>query len=121
MLGKIQDETGARTGFVPTNRMIWKGIEKVYPPRVGDFLWKALHGRLKCGPFFKHIKGWKPKQFCKCGELEDLDHIFECQENYAQSLWSKVASVWKRIIGDDLEKPDINMLIGSVLTKLRDN
>jgi hypothetical protein len=99
---------------------IWKDIEKINNKKIQDFVWKIIHDRIKCGKFFKHIPNWQEKQFCECGEVENLDHIlFECEENKQKKLWEVVEKTWKKITKLEWKKITILevMSMGSVKVK----
>ena len=79
---------------------IWKGLEKMYSPQVAVFTWRMIHGRVKCGSFFRHIPNWQEKEFCSCGASESIEHILVlCEKSGQQELWKLVGEKWKQETG----------------------
>ena len=71
-----QEEIERETGFRPLPATIWNNMtDKTIERKIGDFLWKLMHGRIRRGEYFKHIKNMEDEQFCPCGEIETIDHV----------------------------------------------
>ena len=98
---KIQDED------------IWNGLKSIYSPHIKDFLWKVIHGRVKCGPFFRFIPNWSEKEFCTCGESETIEHILlKCKESGQEELWNIVRTKWKQETGEDMMALSMGVIMG---------
>jgi len=119
-LKKVIDELEMSSGKRLTEAQIWMGIKRIPHPRVSDFLWRMMHGRIKCGSWFRFIPNWSEKQFCPCGEIEEIDHILlECRESEAEGLWSLMKGMWERLTKTPFVRPTMAMImgIGSVTIK----
>ena len=80
-------------------------LEKV-KEQMKDFIWKIIHGRIKCGTFFRFIPGWQEKEFCACGASESIEHILlMCEESGQNELW--------KLMKDKLEK-ETGVRIGTI-------
>ena len=98
-------------------REIWNDIEKINQPKTREFIWKIIHGRIKCGPFFRHIPKWQEKEFCRCGKSESIEHILtKCERSGQKSLWKLIRRVWKKETGIKMKKQSIEsiMAMGSI-------
>ena len=96
---------------------VWKDLENIKNTKIRDFIWKMIHNRIKCGKFFKHIPNWQEKQFCRCGQIESIEHILlECKESKQKSLWKVVKRTWKKLTGLKWKKLTIDdiLAIGSI-------
>ncbi|KAH9916626.1 uncharacterized protein B0H18DRAFT_884659, partial [Fomitopsis serialis] len=62
------------------------------------FLWKSIHGGLKCGEFWLKIPNYEDRAQCSfCGALESISHIlFECRATGQKVIWGIAASIWKK-------------------------
>jgi len=84
----IRIELFQKTETCITINKIWTNNEKdIIPPKIKDFLWKLCHNRHKVGEWFLKIKGWENRAYCKCGQLDTIDHILmECPLNQGQAI-----------------------------------
>ena len=107
-----QDELERTTGIRPTEELVWKGIYKrPIQRKKSDFIWKLIHDRLRCGKYFKYIPGAEEKQYCKCGEIENPEHIlFECETT--QVLWERIEKLWKQTSKVKWIKPNRGIIHG---------
>ncbi|KAM6496395.1 hypothetical protein JOM56_009101 [Amanita muscaria] len=100
-----------------TTASIWKNICKIEPKKLQDFLWKSIHGRIKCGPFFLRIPHLRDRAYCSCGNIETEEHILlECVINHAPRIWQRVAKLWKDTTEEEWLQPNISIIrgIGSI-------
>ena len=96
-----------------TSEQIWEGLKKACMPRIADFLWKILHGRIRCGSWFSKIPGWEDKQYCSCGAIEEIEHIiFNCPDAKTEGLWTLISELWTSITNKEFIKPNMGMLMG---------
>ena len=108
-----------KTAMAGTSRKIkekeiWKGLEKMYSPQIADFTWRMIHGRVKCGPFFRHIPNWQEKEFCSCGASESIEHILVlCEESGQQELWNLVGEKWRQETGLVMGDMNIGTIMGA--------
>ena len=109
---EIRKQIREQSGLEPTDEMIWKSIAKIEPARISDFIWKIAHNRLKCGGFFRHVKGWEERQFCKCEKIENIDHIMYCEENHAEAVWKSLEEIWYLVTNETYNRPSIEETIG---------
>jgi len=93
-----KDEIERVTKYRPNDKQIWKGIYSNHiRNKIGDLIWTMLQGRVRCGRYFEHITDMKENQYCKCGEIESIDHILlECQENQVNEVWKTAEETWKK-------------------------
>ncbi|KAH9854955.1 hypothetical protein C2E23DRAFT_701483, partial [Lenzites betulinus] len=76
-------------GSVDASR-VWTALrEDLIRKQARDFLWKALHGALRVGPYWGHIEGYEGRARCGvCGTTEDLNHILvECGTPERKRIW----------------------------------
>jgi len=105
----IEEMTGTR----PHDSQLWKGIKKIEQLRVSDFLWKMMHGRIKCGSWFRNIPQWEEKQYCPCGQVEEMEHILlTCKENKTEDLWKMIADIWNKMTETPFVKPTMGVILG---------
>ena len=111
-LMKIEESMRER-GKRISREEIWKGLEKVYSPQIADFMWKMIHGRIKCGPFFRFIPNWQEKEFCTCGASETIEHILlGCKDSGQVELWELVKGKWKQETGNEMNGINIGIIMG---------
>ncbi|KAF9521274.1 hypothetical protein CPB83DRAFT_865575 [Crepidotus variabilis] len=116
----IKAEIETRSNVKPTDQMLFKKIKDVTPYRISDFLWKIIHGRIKCGAFFRYIPEWSEKEFCKCGETESISHIlFNCETNHTRLIWIGIARLYKKVTGQTMRTPSITTLAGIGCLKIQ--
>ncbi|KAH9913664.1 uncharacterized protein B0H18DRAFT_857907, partial [Fomitopsis serialis] len=93
------------------NELIWVSTRhRDFTRPFAVFLWKVMHGGLKCGPYWSKIPDYEYRAQCgHCGALETIQHIlFECQAIGQSLVWSKVRTVWEKKI-PALPWPDLSM------------
>jgi hypothetical protein len=97
---------------VSTDR-VWKSITKLEPKRFQDFVWKSLHGRIKCGRFFLKIPDMRDRAYCVCRAIENEDHIvFQCPNNHCLEIWGLVKELWNKTSECPWPEPDISTVRG---------
>ncbi|KAL6300501.1 ribonuclease H-like domain-containing protein, partial [Sparassis latifolia] len=82
---------------LPTDATIWRSIRSPDISRpIQDFLWKCLHGALRCGHFWDNIPGYEDRAMCtNCGSLDSIDHILtECSAPGQNLIWNLCAEFW---------------------------
>lgn len=99
---------------------IWKDILKIEIKKFQDFIWKSIHGRIKCGSFFLMIPTMMERAYCKCNAIESEEHIIlECKVNNSKETWDVIKETWTKLTLK--QWPDINMnsirSIGSIRMK----
>ncbi|KAL6299930.1 hypothetical protein BKA93DRAFT_741506 [Sparassis latifolia] len=85
------------TGRLHTNATIWTSLRTPHTSRnVADFLWKAMHGAHKCGPYWARIPNFSDRSICKfCNVTETMAHILtECTASGQSAIWSLTRSLW---------------------------
>jgi len=103
-----------------TETNIWESLEKIEQPEIAQFIWKLIHGRIKCGKFFRFIPEWTDKEFCRCGETESMKHILiECKESGQEDLWEMIANLWKTKMKTTFRKPKIGTIMALGAIKMR--
>jgi len=96
-----------------SDKEIWKSLKKIYSPQIADFIWKMIHGRIKCGPFFRYIPNWQEKEFCSCGASETIEHILIlCEESGQKELWKIIKTKWEKETGSEMDSINIGMIMG---------
>lgn len=98
----------------PTDNRIWTSIRaKPIPRQIADFIWKAMHGTIKCGPFWKHIPGYEQRATCQgCEREESVEHILlECDRRGQGRAWALARALWERT-GHTWPHLDIGALLG---------
>jgi exonuclease III len=87
-------------GNEATEEQLWMSFKKrkKYSPKIGDFLWKIMHDRHKCGPYFRNLPEMQDLQWCRvCSKSETIEHIlFECI--IGKTLWSEAETIWNRAL-----------------------
>ena len=103
----------AGIGIRVSERDTWKSLKRIYSPQVVDFIWKMIHGRIKCGPFFRFIPNWQEKEFCSCGASESIEHILlMCKDSGQEEIWSLVNKKWKQETGEEMMAVSIGVIMG---------
>ena len=116
-----------RTDGWPRDNMIWDSLRRDPIRReTGDFLWKIIHNKVKCGTFFLKYQGWEDKANCiKCGEIEDIEHILEgcIGRPWVNEIWEHALDRFDPKRHDDVAIPEvyetklINILSANILKK----
>ena len=102
-------------------RTIWKGLQNIDNPQVADFIWKVIHGRVKCGPFFRYIPNWQDKEFCICGKSETVEHILTgCEVSGQREIWTVMSEKWSQEAGVDAIKINMGLVMGMGSIELKD-
>lgn len=102
-------------GSTPTTKQIWKGLYKEpIDNKISDFLWKIIHNRIKCGPYFRWMEGFEERQYCACGNYETISHILlDCEENNCKEIWEESKKLWSKIEREkEWEQPNIEIIKG---------
>ena len=71
-----------------TEATIWLGLHRTaIHLRVGQFLYKTMHGTQKIGPYWEHIPGYQDCQTCtSCSRIETMEHILvACEESLTRA------------------------------------
>ncbi|KAH9910347.1 uncharacterized protein B0H18DRAFT_896059, partial [Fomitopsis serialis] len=82
-----------------TSATIWSNARhKDFTRPFAVFLWKCIHGALKCGNFWFKIPNYEDRAQCSfCGEIESLPHIlFECTATGQRDIWEMTATIWRK-------------------------
>jgi ribonuclease HI/exonuclease III len=121
-LEDASDEIQRTTGLRPEESMIWESLRsKDIENKIGDFIWKVTHGRIKCGKFFKHVPGMEEKQYCECGEIESIDHILiYCDRHKAKELWKEINKIWTQTTEEQWPTVSPGIIRGLGTVKFRD-
>ncbi|KAI1782545.1 ribonuclease H-like domain-containing protein, partial [Ganoderma leucocontextum] len=111
-ISDAQDELERISTIRPTEEQIWKGLHKNPIKRnKTDFIWKLIHGRLRCGKYFSTIPSLRERQYCRCGEIESYDHMLvRCQA--ADQLYKAIESIWTKASNIPWNKPTIGIIRG---------
>ncbi|KAH9932942.1 uncharacterized protein B0H18DRAFT_870854, partial [Fomitopsis serialis] len=96
-LGAIHELTPP--GNCMTNKTIWMSTRhKDFSRSFAIFLWKCVHGALKCGSYWLNIPGFEDRARCSfCGQTESVEHIlFECPATGQREIWQIIAALWRK-------------------------
>jgi ribonuclease HI len=110
-LTKCADDIELMFKYRPKKEDILGNIKKLsLENKVKDFVWKVQLNLHKCGEYFEKMEGeWKNKAYCKCGAIENIEHIlFECDENENTQVWEQI----KTWIG---KKPTLTMNMSTLM------
>ena len=119
-LNKIQEAYYTTCKVRLSHEKIWLDIPKIYPKRLQDFIWKSIHGRLKCGKYFLNIPTLSHRAYCECGAIESDEHIMiECQRNNSPQVWQKIKQLWEKIVGTPWPGNTIHLIRGIASAKLK--
>jgi len=96
----------------PTSAQIWTSMWKMkIEPKIKDFLWKMIHNRLRCGPYFARIPTLRDRKFCICGHIESIEHIiFGCQLTCQNQIWSYIEHLWNDMFNIEWIDPTIDLV-----------
>lgn len=86
-------------GMRPTDQQIWESVRtKPITRQIADFLWRAIHGSIKCGRFWAHVPGLEDRGIChKCGLTESVKHmLLECSAHGQETAWDMAKETWAR-------------------------
>lgn len=86
-------------GMRPTDRRIWGAIRtKSITRQIADFLWKAMHGSMKCGSFWRNVPGMENRGICsRCDRTESLEHLLlDCAAIGQEDAWGMAKEAWER-------------------------
>ncbi|EJD38392.1 hypothetical protein AURDEDRAFT_27869, partial [Auricularia subglabra TFB-10046 SS5] len=90
----IKAEVKEHCGYTPTTKQIWEGVRNDDLSRqTRNFLWKAIHGAHKIGPYFKNMPSpWKEIATCPtCGVEESMEHVLlDCPDSKQEVIWNLV-------------------------------
>jgi len=97
-LGMTQACVEELTGKSPTHDKIWNSIRnKVFPPRIRAFIWKAMHGAYKCGKYWRNIPTCEERGLCQvCDRVEEsMEHVLtECPATGQAKIWKLAEELW---------------------------
>ncbi|KAH9928605.1 uncharacterized protein B0H18DRAFT_874579, partial [Fomitopsis serialis] len=82
-----------------TRCSIWMSARhKDFSRAFAVFLWKLMHGGLKCGAYWSKIQGYEERAMCShCGAVESIQHIlFECNATGQSLIWSLARTMWEK-------------------------
>jgi len=90
-------------GTPPKDESIWRNYRHpdIRHP-IQSFLFRALHGSLHIGDFWRNIPNYDHHAFCPhCrDETENLDHILlKCPHRQANTIWELMKSAWLCSLG----------------------
>ena len=115
-LAKLKEVNGTTV----TTESIWKRITKLEPKKFQDFVWKSIHGRIKCGRFFLKIPNMRERAYCICGAIESEEHIvFQCMNNHCSEIWDWLRELWNKATECEWTIPDISIVRGLGAINLR--
>lgn len=65
---------------------------------ISDFLWKMMHGALRCGNFWAKISGLEERVQCPhCETIETQEHILvKCKAAGQREIWKLAAELWNK-------------------------
>ncbi|KAF7799856.1 hypothetical protein EIP86_011098 [Pleurotus ostreatoroseus] len=80
----------------PTDAALWSSLRRRDVRRpLGTFLWKAIHGVLKCGPYWASMPNLADRARCTvCPEAEES--IFQCAAPERETVWKLVRAAWTK-------------------------
>ena len=108
------------TGKTPTEQKIWNSIKnKVYPPRIRAFMWRAMHNAYKCGKYWRNIPTCEERGLCHaCDRVEEsMEHILtECQATGQAEVWKLAEELWV-LQGLPWIKPRFGTILGCGLAE----
>ncbi|EJD54705.1 hypothetical protein AURDEDRAFT_51216 [Auricularia subglabra TFB-10046 SS5] len=109
----IKDDIKAYCGYTPTTEQIWQGIRGNDMSRqVRNFLWKAVHGAHKIGPYFEKMPSpWREMAQCPtCGTEESMEHVLlDCPDSKQAVIWEQVGKFFK------MRRIDAGVSYGTIL------
>ena len=80
-----------------TDRTLWKGLRnRSICLCVRQFLFKAMHGTQKIGPFWSHVRNFEDRGQCfHCDTMETMEHILlHCPQNPSELIWDLAKKLW---------------------------
>jgi ribonuclease HI/exonuclease III len=109
----IQNEIERTTGTKPTEENIWKNLKAPIKSKINDFIWRTIHGRNKCGKFFRNIPSMEHLQWCECGEIETIEHILlHCERFKVEEMWKEIEQIWNKSAKTKWIQPSIGIILG---------
>ena len=76
-----------------------------------DFLWKLIHNRIRCSTFFARIPTLTNRQYCHCGAVETIEHIFfECDNSCQSQIWPFAELLWNKMSKIKWVTPNLNLI-----------
>ena len=118
---RIQTKLKEILGRKPEEKRIWKGLKSPINNKIGDFIWKTIHGRNACGRYFLSIPDWEDKQYCQCMKVESIRHIlFGCKKNSQNELWNEAKILMERLTEQTWITPGFEILCGLGLMVIKD-
>jgi ribonuclease HI len=96
-LERIREDISNHLGHLEKDEAIWKSTHKrSINPKVGQFLFNAIHGTQKIGSYWSHISNMEERAMCTtCDVIESMEHILtECQHPTRQQIWNHAREMW---------------------------
>lgn len=110
---ETQEELERMSKTRPTEKAIWEGLSKDIDTKVGDFIWKKIHDRVKCGKYFQNIPNMGDRQWCECGMEESVNHILlECNRQRTKHVWESIKEHWMSMTDKPWIEPTGNIING---------
>lgn len=110
---RAKDDIEQMTGIRPHETQLWKGIKRIEPLCTSDFLWRMMHGHIKCGSWFRNMPQWEQKQYCPCRQIEEMEHILlSCDQSKMEQLWTLIDKIWHEMTGMQFVKPTMGVILG---------
>jgi ribonuclease HI len=97
------------TNTLETNETLWNNTRrKEIRTKIKQFLYKAMHGTQKIGPFWRNVNNLEDRQNCgTCGESETMSHILvNCRATPTRLIWGLAKHYWPRA---QYKWPEINL------------
>ncbi|EPS96303.1 hypothetical protein FOMPIDRAFT_57716, partial [Fomitopsis schrenkii] len=92
---------------------IWTAVRhKDLRRPVADFIWRTMHGALRCGAFWQKVQGQEDRATCSvCDELDSIDHIlFGCKAPGQREVWRSARALWAKKSPDSWTAPNLTEL-----------
>ena len=96
----------------PTSHQMWTQMWKLkVAPKMKDFLWKLIHNCIRCSTFFARIPTLTNRQYCHCGAVETIEHIFfECDNSCQSQIWPFAELLWNKMSKIKWVTPNLNLI-----------
>jgi hypothetical protein len=93
------------TGHLERSETIWNSTRsKAIRPKIGQFLFKSIHGAHKIGHFWSNTENPERILCQMCREDESMNHILlECRHPARTLVWDRVRRLWPH--GNDTWPP----------------
>jgi ribonuclease HI len=94
---KIKEDISLFSGQHEKEETIWNSThKKSIRPKIGQFLYHAIHNTQKIGNYWTHINSMEERANCPtCNVEESMNHILtECPHPTRQQIWTLAKEVW---------------------------